>query len=256
MRNQLFLIMVLVLGASIFSACHIEKRVHRPGYHVQFNKSKRGNSAKIENSATLKNAEQSQTQTFIESDDLLASTEDPIFSEEEDGQLKLDSEQVKENNREENSESIIDGCETIVFNSGLEVLANVEEITPTEIKYRRCELVDGPLVTVNRNDVYKIIYSNGAEDIITDENTITHSKNTAATGESKLEVFSLMSMMSSIVGFFVLGIVFGPLAIIFGIIGLSRASNNPNFKGKGFAIAGIIIGLLVTIIMILYFSQL
>jgi len=59
------------------------------------------------------------------------------------------------------------------------------------------------------------------------------------------------SLICGIAGIFInlLGIP-SLLAIIFGIISLVKISRNPNLKGKGFAIAGIILGVVGIILMI------
>lgn len=43
------------------------------------------------------------------------------------------------------------------------------------------------------------------------------------------------------------GLVLGPLAFIFGLIGLGKANRHPEAKGKGHAIAGIVCGCLTTL---------
>lgn len=51
--------------------------------------------------------------------------------------------------------------DTIFFKSGTPVISKIEEVNPETIKYRKFDLVDGPLIIVNRNDIVKIKYSNG-----------------------------------------------------------------------------------------------
>lgn len=56
---------------------------------------------------------------------------------------------------------------------------------------------------------------------------------------------AIASLVMGIVGFFVLGIILGTLAIIFGGIGLYRIHDEPNYyTGRGLAIAGIILGII------------
>lgn len=44
--------------------------------------------------------------------------------------------------------------------------------------------------------------------------------------------------------------ILGPLAVIFGFLGLSKAKKHPEARGKGHAIAGIVLGLLTTLTLI------
>lgn len=70
----------------------------------------------------------------------------------------------------------------------------------------------------------------------------------AATGE-RTSGFAIASLVMGIVGFF-----FNPLAIlaiIFGGIGLSQTNKDPNLKGRGMAVAGLVLGIIVGIIWII-----
>jgi len=69
-----------------------------------------------------------------------------------------------------------------------------------------------------------------------------------------IEPFSLTSFILGIIGWFVpyVGLLMVILALVFGAIGLSRFANNPNqYKGKGFAITGLILGILGTAILLI-----
>jgi hypothetical protein len=59
---------------------------------------------------------------------------------------------------------------------------------------------------------------------------------------------AIASLVCGIAGFLVFGVVLGPLAVIFGAIGLSRA--NRGASGRGMAIAGLVLGVLATVIAI------
>lgn len=49
--------------------------------------------------------------------------------------------------------------------SGEEVQVKVLEITPLEIKYRRTDNPDGPLISVYKADVFMVRYANGAKEV-------------------------------------------------------------------------------------------
>lgn len=57
--------------------------------------------------------------------------------------------------------------------NGDEVLVRVLEITPTEVKYRRFDNPDGPLISVWKADVFMIRYANGTKDVF--NGTVSHS---------------------------------------------------------------------------------
>jgi len=55
----------------------------------------------------------------------------------------------------------------ITLKNGNEIKAKVLEITPTEIKYKRYENLEGPTVVIRRAEVYAITYENGETELIT-----------------------------------------------------------------------------------------
>jgi len=56
--------------------------------------------------------------------------------------------------------------DTIVLLNGNIIDAKIEEITPTEIKYRRADNLSGPLYTINKSEVLSIKYGNGTVEVI------------------------------------------------------------------------------------------
>ena len=50
--------------------------------------------------------------------------------------------------------------------NGDEVAVKVVEITPSEVKYRRADNPDGPLISVWRSDVFLIRYANGTKEVL------------------------------------------------------------------------------------------
>ena len=49
--------------------------------------------------------------------------------------------------------------------NGDEVPVKVVEITPTEVKYRRTDNPDGPLISIYKADVFLIRYANGTKEV-------------------------------------------------------------------------------------------
>jgi uncharacterized membrane protein YvbJ len=71
---------------------------------------------------------------------------------------------------------------------------------------------------------------------------------TAAAGE-RTSGFAIAALVTGIVGFFINPL--SILAIIFGAIGLGQTSKDPNLKGRGMAIAGLVLGIIMGIIWII-----
>lgn len=137
-------------------------------------------------------------------------------------------------------ESNSDTCDVLYFIGGVVVEAKVLEITESEIKYKNCNYLSGPTITVNKNKVYKINYANGSNELIYSES-------------DKYESFATIGFISSIVGLFIFGIPMGIISIITGKVALFKINKNKR-KGKGLAIAAIIIGFIDLIGVILLLS--
>lgn len=59
----------------------------------------------------------------------------------------------------------------IIFRNGNIIDARVLEISPTEIKYRRIDNLDGPVIVISVSDVLTIRYENGTTHIFSDSQT-------------------------------------------------------------------------------------
>jgi hypothetical protein len=139
------------------------------------------------------------------------------------------------------------GCDTIVLKSGSLLIGKVEEIGQNEIKYRACNNLTGPIISILKSEVSEIKYTNGTRDFITSTNALDSDQTNATISVNdtpiKTEGLSIAGFVSGLVGLFIAGIILGLLGVIFGVVGLSKIKNQPKkFKGKVFAIASIIIG--------------
>jgi len=91
------------------------------------------------------------------------------------------------------------------------------------------------------------------------EDQIEYQESIPATGQ-KLEIMGLIAMIAGIIGLpiafccSILALPFPLASIPLGIISLNKISKNPNeYKGKGFALTGIILGGIVLILAITMF---
>lgn len=139
-----------------------------------------------------------------------------------------------------NATMSIDSCDQIVTQNGDIINGKILEIGLKEIRYKKCDNINGPIIVIPRKDVLSVKYANGATD------KIPVRKNNG------LAIASfVLGISSMIVSFNYAGLI-GLLASILGIIGLMIIKNKPNkFKGKGFAIWGVTLGALAAIIVII-----
>lgn len=273
MKLKIASICFITLAFIVFtSSCSVEKRRYTKGFYVS-NKNTKGDlkpsEPKKEKLATINNTEP---------------------------EIILPKKQVKSNEKaflvsaaKKNINLIknylVEGCDTLIMKNGDLILCKVLEVSPSEIKYKRCDNLTGPTIVVHAYDVFAISYPNGTQDVISGTkpqsnkayNTISKPEsNTFETRDSKSynkkvvnqsALFSFVSAMLaalSLIGciailyIYALGIiataaaavyplyfvvVFGLIALILGIIGLSQINKNKDaYKGRAFAKTGIIVG--------------
>ncbi len=72
--------------------------------------------------------------------------------------------------------TIIKAQDTIVKINGDKIIAKVLEISTTEVKYKKYDILDGPTYIDFKSNVQMIIYANGEKDIFKKETTISNNQ--------------------------------------------------------------------------------
>jgi len=151
-----------------------------------------------------------------------------------------------------------DNCDTILLRSGGIILGKIEEIGVTELKYRKCNNLSGPLISILVTEVSGIHYINGTNEVFGPSDAgIQGQARTSDTNSTVLknEVLGSAGFLIAVVGLFIASIPLGILATIFGIVSLTKINKSPKrLKGRGFAILAIIIGITEAILMIIALS--
>jgi hypothetical protein len=144
------------------------------------------------------------------------------------------------------------GCDTIVLKSGSRLIGKVEEIGQSEIRYRRCDNITGPVISIAKSGVNRILYVNGTHEVMVSDSPIVVGnpdvKPVYSSAPVKSEPLGIVGFISGLVGLFIAGIPLGALGVIFGAISLGKIKREPaRFKGRGIAIASIIIGIVAAV---------
>lgn len=85
-------------------------------------------------------------------------------------------------------------CDLIVLKNGEEIMGKVSEITTTEVKYKKCDNLDGPVISLKKSEVLMVKYPNGAKDIISSGgNAMNETTNTI--GENKDKSFLITVLL-------------------------------------------------------------
>lgn len=137
--------------ALLLLSCSIQKRNFRNGYYVAWKKHPHAVKAKEALAkqdplpVILPNIVFSQTNSTALVASVKTSTPHPVFT---------------------GTKTYMDNCDTLYLRKGGEIAGKVIEINPTEIKYKRCDNLDGPLIVIPKNDVKFIRYTNGTTEEI------------------------------------------------------------------------------------------
>jgi hypothetical protein len=145
-------------------------------------------------------------------------------------------------------------CAKIVLKDGDVIEANIIQITPVEVKYKRCNKPNDPETILYKKDILSIKASDGEIIYRNIGNnspraaTATTNVSNAADSQS-FDGYSIAALVTGICGLLLygtwLGLAAGICGIIFGYIGLKRINSNPEmYKGKNLARAGLITGII------------
>jgi len=146
-----------------------------------------------------------------------------------------------------------DSCgDLITFMDGEELRVKIEEISPDYVAYRRCDYLTGPLIKTKPSNIFRIKYVNGMLRVFEHKETVSQVPQYQAPTQKKTNGWAVASFVSSL-----LFVLFVPpfAAVIMGIVALVQFENHPEkYKGRGFAVAGLIIGVIgVALILLLAF---
>ncbi|MGI8893009.1 MAG: DUF4190 domain-containing protein [Bacteroidia bacterium] len=251
MRSLTKFIVLATLSIICFSSCSIEKRNYRSGYHIAWNKNKK---------ETKKPSAETQKSDTLVTEKISSDT--PVLSERAP-QINMEVEFAA-------TKSLPAGikvyksfslkkqeCDNIILRTGEEISAKILEVTIDVIKYRKCENQEGPIYSVLKSEVFMIKYANGTKDIFSaeKENKVGEkSSKPISDGKPKDEAMGIVGMIFGIIAWFMpiiaLAVVMLIMAAILGIASLSKIQKNPDkYKGKGFAITAIALGVIGIILI-------
>jgi Domain of unknown function (DUF4190) len=168
-----------------------------------------------------------------------------------------------------------DNCSKIVMKDGDIIEANIIQISPTEIKYKRCGKPNDPELVIYKKDVLsiktadgEIIFRNTNNNVNTDDNNNNNRdknygtddrNNSNNSNEPKMEGNALAGMicgiMGLVLGFNLIGLAAGVVGIVLSIIGINKIKREPKkYKGRGMALAGLICGIAACAFYVLVYT--
>lgn len=253
MKSNWFLVGVVCVLAFSLSGCKVEKRLHRPGYHVDWHKKARTKSV----AERPVQKELAEVQSHPQKKQTLAPEQDINRQAQVDDGLKASVEgEINEIDLSPVQKMLAaqKPCASIVLNDGFIIRAVVEEINQVEIKYRNCDNQDGPVIFIDRREVDHILFPNGEVEMISGRrDPYVGSRGGGSSSGARTDGLGITSMIMGIVGIYAPFFIFSIMALIFSAVSLGRINSNPDrFKGRGFGTAGLITGIIGLVISIIF----
>ena len=244
-KKIIFLLPILTL----FN-CSLQKRKYQSGYFLSWNKN---------NLSIAKNEKQkgfNVQKKEIKFNDI--SFEKDITASANNKVTKIF------NNSITNNVAFPDSCDEIIYKDGTEIKAKITEINTSEIRYKRCDFIDGPTFVEKQNKVFMIKYSNGKSEMFKTEKAFENNNGKIIQDSQKINdkdkktnTSSKASFIFSILGFYPLFILGWILGLIFGALAKNEIKSEPNKynkKSENFAKAGVVISVIGMIFLFLMIS--
>ncbi len=238
---------ILLLPILTLFNCSLQKRKYQSGYFLSWNKN---------NLSIAKNEKQkgfNVQKKEIKFNEI--SFEKDISTSANNKITKIFNNTIK------NNLAVPDSCDKIIYKDGTEIMAKITEINTSEIRYKRCDFIDGPTFVEKQNKVFMIKYANGKSEMFKTEKAVENNNGKIIQDSQKINdknkktnPFSTASLVCSILGFFPLIILGWILGLIFGVIAkilIYKDPNKYNQKSKGLSTAGVIISAIGIILLVL-----
>lgn len=141
-------------------------------------------------------------------------------------------------------------CAKIVLKDGDVIEANIIQISPIEVKYKRCGKPNDPETILYKKDILSIKAADG--EIIyrnTGNTTARRTDTPTSNDEASYNGYAIAGFVTGLCGLIVsafwLGLASAIVGIVLSYMGLKQIKANPSeYKGKGLARAGLILGII------------
>jgi hypothetical protein len=259
-----------------FTSCTLQKRLYRNGYTVHWNS---------KNKSTAEEGLNNEIGSSISelkgvNSDLALTTNEIVLEEKSVVLLNEEKSILKRVHIEKTTD--LPKCDVMLLRNGEEISVKVIEITPKDVKFKRCDNLEGPTKMINKYYISSITYSDGTKDVFKAEESskpiISETNSKSDSTKSGFSIASLVfGILSNILFVDVLAAIYnvvslnvsellfkifapftifgGILAIILGASQLSKIRREPSiYKREGLARAGLILGIIGVLLFLLLVS--
>lgn len=156
--KKLIRIVILILTVTTLMNCTVQKRSHRSGYYVCWNKKAIHPFKKI---SLIRPEQTDAVETIVNAKLELKNEQAPLFASSDQSADMLKAPlKIKALVIEKNT------CgDLIMLRDGTEIKAKVIEVGTDKISYKRCDNLEGPLFVVQTDNVFMIKYISGAKEV-------------------------------------------------------------------------------------------
>lgn len=251
--NPIYLFLIFVT-VGVLNSCSVDKRLHNNGFHIKTRSlSTVSEKSKVDNQKNI---------AQIEKKEQVQNTITPFA--------------LEQNGEDDNEKE----CDLIISIDGDEYEVLITEVSGERVRYKKCSNPDGPDFLMRRDKIFMIKYKNGDKDVFnrsapeakTESSSTTAQKRNEADGAKKeqyhggtrpqqsgtkeIEPLALMSFFTAVGSIFIFGLIFSGIAVVTGIISISRIEKDDRKGGMFFAILGLIAGAVIFVLMLTIISSL
>ena len=240
-------------SSDVVSSSFIQQRKYTKGHHLNFGGSKQKEKSFNHAANLARKSTRPSASLEAKFDDKVSNFIETI---EEEKQSKVLSAYMKLKNQSDSTDS---ECSTIILRNGEKIFANVLEIGPDKIKYRRCSLPDGPDFVLMKNAIERIVFKNGEVEKINnepirreaEEPEYSRSPSPEKTQIPVNEPRAIPAFLFGLLGVLIFPL-FGTAGLALGNSSLKSIKEEPKrWKGKAFAQAGMILGGVALVLMLI-----
>lgn len=249
MKNQIiFGFLLLVMISSLFTDCSVQKRKYRSGFYV---------SAKKKHMPKINSRPLVQLKASTKTIPTNAQREGTKVSAQQEMGLTASAHNASREHTQKLSIQplplVEDSCgDTIVFLDGEEVFCRVIEVGTTNVMYKTCDNLDGPLFTRAKQNIFMIKYKNGSKEVFKQKMITPVAAVRPIPVAAKKKKLSGTSLAAFIISLFSWTLFLAPIAFVMGIVGKREVKRNPEtLRGDGFATVAIILSSIVLFAMLL-----
>jgi hypothetical protein len=243
--------LLLLCAFVCLASCSVQQRRYAKGFHITKNFHSTARSASGNEGLRKRNTVYEPALQFVSNDS-------QSQAQQSDDRLLSASAGENEFFAAKKQLATPDSCDEIFFRNGDKAFGKIEEVGSVYIKYRKCDMLEGPLYSSYKKDIALVIYVNGSQETFSAQPVPAKSAKTKKqiTKEEQVRQDASLSFALGIIG--LTALYYGSIhAIVVGTRALrAMKRGEASSRKKGLATAGVVMGVvkLVGLLAIIVFA--